>query len=128
MSRKRTSAPLGASLVVLSSVFYASYGIWTMLMGDFFGSFTASALRSVLVLGCLFVIAILRKELQKIHWRRDGKWLLFMAGSSVFVCGPLYYAVLQAGVGISLAVTYVGIVIGMFVFGWLFEGGTVYQG
>jgi drug/metabolite transporter (DMT)-like permease len=114
-------APVGASLVVLSSVFYASYGVWTTLMGDFFGSFTASALRCLLVLGGLVVIAMVRRELQKIHWQRDRKWLATMVISSVFVSAPLYYAVLNAGIGISLAVAYVGIVIGMFIFGWLFN-------
>lgn len=90
-------------------------------MGDFFGSFTASALRCVLVLGGLFVVTIARQELQKINWRRDRKWLVSMVVSSVFVSAPLYYAVLNAGVGISLAIAYIGIVIGMFIFGWLFE-------
>ncbi|MEK7152814.1 MAG: DMT family transporter, partial [Patescibacteria group bacterium] len=119
---KQSAGPLGASLVVLSSVFYASYGIWATLMGDFFGSFTAGVLRCTLVLGGLLVFALMRKELQKIHWRRDCKWLLVMVVSSVLVSGPFYYAILHAGVGISIAVTYVGIVVGMFVFGWLFEG------
>jgi len=120
-AKKVSRAPVGASLVVLSSVFYASYGVWTRLMGGFFGSFTASALRCVLVLGGLYIIAIARQELQKINWRRDRKWLVTMMVSSVFVSAPLYYAVLNAGIGISLAIAYVGIVIGMFVFGWLFE-------
>lgn len=119
---KQSRAPLGASLVVLSSFFFASYGVWTKLMGDFFGSFTASALRCILVLGLMCGIAIMRRELQKVHWRRDRKWLLTMLASSGLISGPLYYAVLNAGVGISMAVAYVGIVVGMFVFGWLFEG------
>jgi len=91
-------------------------------MGDFFSSFTASALRCALVLIGLFAIAMLRRELQKIDWRRDYKWLLVMIASSILVSAPLYYAILQAGVGISLAIAYIGIVIGMFIFGWLFEG------
>lgn len=109
-------------MVVLSSFFYASYGIWTKLMGDFFGSYTASALRCILVLGFLYIIALARHELQKVHWRRDRKWLLMMLASSALVSGPLYYAILNAGVGITMAVGYIGIVIGMFIFGWLFEG------
>jgi drug/metabolite transporter (DMT)-like permease len=40
--------------------------------------------------------------------------------ASLFTWGPLYFAILQAGVGISLAVAYASIVIGMFFFGWLF--------
>ncbi|HSX34041.1 MAG TPA: DMT family transporter [Candidatus Saccharimonadales bacterium] len=120
-AQKTSRAPIGASLIVLSSVFYATYGVWTKLMGDFFGSFTASALRCALVFGGLIVLAMARRELQKINWRRDRKWLVAMVISSIFVSAPLYYAVLHAGVGISLAIAYIGIVIGMFMFGWLFE-------
>lgn len=119
--QKFSRAPIGASLIVLSSVFYATYGVWTVLIGNFFGSFTASALRCLLVLGGLFVIAIARRELQKVNWHRDRKWLIAMVVSSIFVSAPLYYAVLNAGIGISLAIAYIGIVIGMFIFGWLFE-------
>ncbi len=106
---------------MLSSVFYASYGIWATLMGDFFGSFTAGALRCTFVLGLLFIIALARKELQKIQWRRDRSWILVMLIGSIFASGPLYYSVQHAGVGISIAVSYVGIVIGMLAFGWLFN-------
>jgi len=90
-------------------------------MGNFFGSFTASALRCLLVLGGLIIVAMARRELQKINWRRDRKWFVTMVISSIFVSAPLYYAVLNAGIGISLAIAYIGIVIGMFIFGWLFE-------
>ena len=90
--------------------------------GQFFGSFTASALRCGLTTIGLLIIAIVHKELQKIEWRRDYKWFLVMVVSSIFISGPLYYAILQAGVGISIGLNYIGIVIGMFVFGWLFMG------
>ena len=122
MSKSGVAAPLGASLVVLSSIFYASYGIWATLMGNFFGSFTASALRCTLVTILLYVVAVSRKELQKINWRRDYKWFLVMLVSAIFVSGPLYYAVLRGGIGVSLGLNYIGIVIGMFICGKLFMG------
>jgi drug/metabolite transporter (DMT)-like permease len=108
--------------VVLSSVFYAGYGIWVTLMGDFFGSFTASALRCTLVVVLLVIVAVARKELQTIHWKRDYKWFLVMMFSAIFVSGPLYYAVLHGGIGVSLGLAYIGIVIGMFICGKLFMG------
>ncbi|HSX33670.1 MAG TPA: DMT family transporter [Candidatus Saccharimonadales bacterium] len=120
--RPRYSAPFGAGLVVLSSVFYASYGVWTTLMGNFFGSFTASALRCALVTICLYFVAASRKELQKVNWRRDYKWFLVMLAASAFVSGPLYYAILRDGIGVSLGLAYIGIVIGMFICGKLFMG------
>jgi len=118
----KITAPLGASLVVVSSIFYASYGIWTTLMGNFFGGYTASALRSILVLVILVPIAFLYKQLGPVNLRRNWTSLTGLIASSLFVWGPLYYAVLHAGIGIALAVNYASIVIGMFFFGKLFAG------
>jgi drug/metabolite transporter (DMT)-like permease len=120
MASKKYTAPLGASLVVMSSIFYASYGIWTKLMGDFFQGYTASALRSVLVLLILLPIAIFYRHLEPIHLKQNWRYLTGMVLASLFTWGPLYYAILHAGVGISLAVAYASIVIGSFFFGWLF--------
>jgi drug/metabolite transporter (DMT)-like permease len=117
---KQSKAPLGASLVVLSSVFYASYGIWTKLMGDFFDGYMASALRSVLVLLILIPIAVGYRKLEPIGLKQNWRYIGGMIAASVFTWGPLYYAILHAGVGISLAINYASIVIGSFFFGWLF--------
>lgn len=117
---KSVSAPLGASLVVLSSFFYASYGIWTKLMGDFFQGYTASALRSVLVLVILLPIAFLYRHFEPINLKRNWRYITGMLIASLFTWGPLYYAILHAGVGISLAIAYASIVLGSFFFGWLF--------
>lgn len=113
-------APLGASLVVIASVFYASYGIWSKLMGDFFDGYTASALRSVLVLIILVPIAAVYRKLEPLRLKRNWRYMGGMVIASLFTWGPLYYAFLHAGVGISLAIAYAGIVIGSFFFGWLF--------
>ena len=109
-------------MVVFSSLFYASYGIWTKLMGASFGGYTASALRSILVLVFLLPIAAIYRQLEPVNFRRNGRYLLGMTLSSLLIWGPLYYAILHAGVGISLAINYAGIVIGMLLFGWLFAG------
>jgi drug/metabolite transporter (DMT)-like permease len=122
MTKKKSAAPLGASLIVLSSLFYASYGIWTTLMGNFFGGYTASAFRSGLVLLILAPLALMYHQFGSLNWRRNWKYLIGLLLSAILVWGPLYYAILNAGVGISLAINYACIVIGMFLFGWLFAG------
>lgn len=124
MSRKnrKLNAPLGASLVVLSSFFYASYGIWTKLMGDFFGGYTASALRSVLVLMILIPITLVLRRFEPLKFKQNWKYIGGMIFFSFFIWGPLYYAILNAGVGLALTVAYANIVIGMFFFGWLMAG------
>jgi drug/metabolite transporter (DMT)-like permease len=115
-------APLGASLIVLSSLFYASYGIWITLMGDFFEGFTASAIRSIFVLIILVPIALLYRQLGTINWRQNWRYLIGLLLTAILIWGPLYFAILQAGIGISLAVNYTCIVIGMFLFGKLLAG------
>lgn len=116
---KQTSIPLGASLVVLSSVFYASYGIWTKLMGDFFDGYTASAFRSVLVVAILFPIAVFSRKLEPLKLKKSWKPIAGMFLGSLFTWGPLYYAIQHAGIGISLTINYASMVIGLFFFGWL---------
>jgi len=116
---KQYKAPLGASLVVLSSVFYASYGIWTKLMGNFFGGYTASGLRSILVVLLLLPPAFVYHGFEPVRWRKNWRHLAGLLAGSLFIWGPLYYAILHAGVGISLTINYASIVIGMFFFGWL---------
>lgn len=118
--KKKFSAPVGASLVVVSSFFYASYGIWTKLMGNFFDGYTAATIRSVIVVLILLIVAFIYRKFEPIHVRKNWLYILGMLIGSMFTWGPLYFAILQAGVGVSLAVAYASLVIGMFFFGWLF--------
>ncbi len=113
---------MGASLIVLASFFYASYGVWTKLMGDFFEGYTASALRSVLVLLMLAPIALAYHQLQPLKLQQNWRYLLGLFVTALFTWGPLYYSILHAGIGISLTVNYASIMIGAFLFGRLFGG------
>lgn len=88
-------------------------------MGDFFGGYTASALRSVLVLLMLAPVAFLYHKFEPIKWQANKRFLISMVVASFFVWGPLYYAILHAGIGLSLTINYATYVIGMFFFGWL---------
>lgn len=89
-------------------------------MGDFFGGYTASALRSILVLLILVPLAMVYGQLGRVNWKTNWQYLVGLVLSAALIWGPLYYAILHAGIGISLAVNYASIVIGMFLFGWLF--------
>lgn len=122
MARKKIGAPLGATLVAVSSFFYASYGIWTMLLGNALTGYTASAIRSGMVLIMLVPLAFVLRKFTPINVKRD--WLPFvgLVATAFLIWGPLYYAILNAGVGLSLAVNYASLVVGMFFFGWLFVG------
>ncbi|MFY9227948.1 MAG: DMT family transporter [Candidatus Microsaccharimonas sp.] len=121
-TKRQSKAPVGATLIVISSFFYASYGIWTKLMGDYFDGFTSAVFRSLIVVLLLGLIAFVYHKLEPLNLKRNGKYILGMFIGSLFVWGPLYYAILNAGVGISMAITYASIVIGMFLFGRIFGG------
>lgn len=91
-------------------------------MGNFFDGYTASALRSVLVVLFLLPVVLKAKSWIAIRWKRDWLYVVGMFVTSCFIWGPLYYAILHAGVGVSSAVNYATIVIGLFIFGWLWAG------
>lgn len=112
---------LGAALAVTSSFFYASYGIWTKLMGNSFSGYSASALRSIIVVAILLPIALMLKRTEPLNLKINHRGILGMVFFSCMIWGPLYYAVLEAGVGIALTVAYVAIVIGGFIFGRIFN-------
>ncbi len=117
---RNSKAPVGASLVVLSSIFYASYGVWTKLMGNFFDGYTAAMWRSILVIIFLAPFAIYFRQLEPIRFKQNWRYIAGMFVASLFTWGPLYYAILHAGIGITLTIAYASIVIGAFFFGWLF--------
>lgn len=75
-----------------------------------------------MVVMILLPIAAVAGQLQALHWRRDKKYFLGLTLSALTIWGPLYYAIVHAGVGASLAVNYASLVIGMFFFGWLMAG------
>lgn len=121
MKTNKSNASLGAGLVIMSSFFYASYGIWTKLMGDFFGGYTASALRSVVVLLFLLPAAFFFRKLEPLHIKKNWMYLLGITATSFFIWGPLYYSILHAGVGLAITINYASLMIGLLFFGWLFN-------
>ncbi len=116
---KKYQAPLGASLIVLSSVFYASYGIWTKLIGNYFDGFTATVFRSILVVAILLPIAAFKHSFQPIRWKDNWRYIFGLIVAGLLTWGTLWFAILQAGLGVSLTVTYASIVIGQLFLGWL---------
>ncbi len=122
MNEVKKSISLGVGIILISSFFYASYGIWTKLMGDFFGGYSATALRSLLVLIILIPLAIWRHELKSFDYKKNSKSLILLTLFSALVWGPLYYAVLKAGIGLSLTINYAAIVVGLLLLGKIFDG------
>ena len=122
MAKNLSAAPVGIGLIVASSLFYASYGIWTTLLGNYFGGYIASTFRSILVLLILVPIAIKYRQLDTVHWRRDWKYFAGLLVSSLLVWGPLYFAIIRDGIATASTINYVTLLLGMFLFGRLLAG------
>lgn len=91
-------------------------------MGNYFGGYTAATLRGILVIFILLPILTLTKQWQPFNLAKNLKYFVGAAATAALVWGPLYYAILHAGIGLALTVNYACIVIGLFLLGWLFDG------
>lgn len=112
----------GSSLVVLSTLFYGSYGVWTRLMGSGFGAYSQAWIRCVLVIGILLPFAFFGKQKwQPIRWRSDAAWIGLLLLASLLISGPLYYAINKVGIGLAVLCMYSGTLVSMFFYGWLFS-------
>ncbi len=91
-------------------------------MGNFFGGYTASAFRSIMVILLLLPLAFIYRKFEAVKFRDNWRYLAGMIFASLFIWGPLYYSILHAGIGISISINYASYVIGAFFFGWLLVG------
>ena len=106
----------GAILIFASSVLYGSYGVWSVWLGDDFGTFFQSYVRSIIVLSVVIPVLLFTKSWQHI----DKRDLKFYAISSLFAAGtqvPIYYAFQHAGVGISTLLMFAMYLVTSFAFG-----------
>lgn len=107
----------GEVLVIFSSFFYASYGIFTKQLDDYVGGFAASFLRSVLVVIVLLPFWLLSKKYEPLNFSKNYVYIAGLIVFSFFIWGPLFYAVNKIGVGLSLSINYSAILIFVYLLG-----------
>jgi drug/metabolite transporter (DMT)-like permease len=113
----------GSTLIVFSTIFYGSYGVWTRLMGNSFGAYAQAWIRCVLVILFLLPFALFgRQKWQPMQWRKNRFWISLLLMASLLISGPLYYAINKVGIGLAILCMYSGTLISMFFCGWLFSG------
>lgn len=111
----------GTTLVILSAVFFASYGVWSRLMGSYFPNFYQGYVRSLIIFVFLLPIIVWRKELVKIA-RGDIKWLCVYLLFTAATQAPIYYAFNHMDIGTATLLFYVSFLITMYVVGLVFLG------
>ncbi len=87
------SKHFGPGLIILSSLFYASYGIWIVLLGNSFSGYTASAVRSMITLIIVLVIMFFTKAREPLQLHINGRYIFGMFVSSFFIWGPRLLAI-----------------------------------
>jgi drug/metabolite transporter (DMT)-like permease len=103
-------------LVIFSSFFYGTYGIWSRLMGDNFGAFSQGAVRAGLVVLILLPMVLVSGGLRHFSIKKSKKLLLVSLGSIFFTAAPIYYAMNTIGIGLSLVLFYACYFLSMQVF------------
>lgn len=124
LEKHRSNTTLyGSSLIIASSLFYGSYGVWTRLMGNSFGPFMQAWIRGVLVVLVLLPVFFFGKQKwERIRWREDKWWLTVWCLANWMIGAPYYYAINHLGIGLAVLIFYSGYLLAMFVLGWLLGG------
>lgn len=113
---KNAIHPKGYLMILLASVLFGTYGIWSKLMGDHFGVFYQGWVRALVVLIILSPYLIYKKQLR---WpeKKDAKYLAIFLGATLLTQAPLYYAFITTSVGIATLLFYAAFIIASFLIG-----------
>jgi len=109
----------GYILVLLSTVAFASYGVWAKLLGDTYGVFTQAWTRALIVSIILLVAGLLTKQLKPIA-KKDIKWVAVYTGFSLLTVAPIYYAFIKLGIGTATILFYAAYMVASYLIGRLF--------
>lgn len=111
----------GAILILTSALFYATYGIWSRIMGSAFGEFSQAWSR-----GLMLLITVLflnwRFKIFKPVQKRDLPWLIAIGLAGGLNQAPYYFGFQNLSIGTATLLFYTGLVIGGFILGKIFFG------
>jgi len=111
----------GYTLVLLSTVAFASYGVWAKLIGDTYGVFTQAWTRALIVSVVLLIVGVLTKQLRRIE-KADLKWVVIYTVFSLFTVAPIYYAFIKLGIGTATILFYAAYMVVSYLIGRIFLG------
>ncbi len=119
MVKKITPTIQGYLMILASALCFASYGVWSRLLGPHFGVFYQGWVRSALILIVLLPILVLSKKFKPIA-RKDRKWFAITMIFTVFTQAPLYFAFNHLELGTATLICYALFLVTSYLTGWLF--------
>ena len=81
----------GAFLILIASLFFGTFGIWSKLIGSSFDVFYQSWTRALIVSLILLPYLLWKKKIVPIH-KKDMKWLIWFMSFTILTQAPLFYA------------------------------------
>lgn len=121
MYKKQSDRVKGYSMILLASILFGTYGIWSKLMGEQFGVFYQGWVRAAIIMIMILPFLIYKKQLY-MPKRTDLKWMSIYLGFTVFTQAPLYYAFVVTSVGTATLLFYAAFIITSFLVGKFFIG------
>lgn len=106
----------GSVLVLLSTLMFGSYGVWSRLIGSSMGNFYQGWTRALVLLILLLPILFFRKEFKKIA-RTDWKWLIIFLTFTSLTQAPLFYAYNHMDIGTATLLFFVSMFLTMNIVG-----------
>lgn len=117
LAAKKTN--LGAWLVLASTVFYASHGVWSKWLNPYFDEFSTSITRSLIVMLILAPWLLWTKAFKGIP-RTEWRWLAVMAVPGGMVTPMYFYSFQHLNVGVATLTFFTAYSLAAIVFGLLF--------
>ncbi len=111
----------GIFLILVSSLLFASYGVWAKLIGDGMDPFFQGWSRAVIIVIAILPILYLKKlivPIKREHWKWFAIFLLFTSGTQA----PLFYAFTHMDIGSATLLFFVSMLITMYTVGFFFLG------
>lgn len=118
---KRSVRFQGYLLVLLSTIGFASFGVYAKLVGETYEVFTQAWTRALIIAVLLLIVGLITKQLRKIE-RSDVKWVALYTGFSIFTVAPIYYAFTHMNIGTATILFYAAYMITSYIIGRMFLG------
>ncbi|OGJ15626.1 MAG: hypothetical protein A2632_00380 [Candidatus Pacebacteria bacterium RIFCSPHIGHO2_01_FULL_46_16] len=106
-------------LIIISALFFGTYGIWSKLMIDDFGEFNQAWIRALIILLILVPLGLYLQSFRKIE-NSDWKWFAVISLAGGLNQAPYFYGFAHLSIGTATLLFYLALTIGAFIIGGLF--------
>lgn len=124
MSKHHQSHLKGYLILLLASVLYGSYGVWSKLMGETFPPFFQAWTRGIIIVLLMLPYLLITRSIRKIA-RKDWGFFAVYLLLTAFTQAPLYYAFNNAPIGTVQLIFYATLVITTYIFAKFYVGETI---